>query len=124
MYYTAFSIQHLKKGTATKAVAAVCHAFAGCGCEDGCTCQRGKSCDSCHFSTRKGVFAWSVCELEKGVVFAITTRDVMMQVDIYTEEQFDFHALRTLTEALRLFSENEHLTMTHMHRDRLTEEHD
>jgi hypothetical protein len=124
MFYVSFSIQHLKKGTATKAVAAVCHALAGCGCEDGCDCKRGKSCDSCHFSNRKGVFAWSICELKGGVVFAIITRDVMMQVDVYTVEQFDFHGLRVLTAALRMFSENEHIMMQHVHRDRLTEETD
>ncbi|KKL05492.1 hypothetical protein LCGC14_2605510 [marine sediment metagenome] len=124
MYYTAFSIQHLKKGTATKAIAAICHAFAGCGCGDECGCKKGKSCDDCHFSNRNGAFSWSVCELKTGVVFAIITRDVMMQVDVYTAEQFDFHGLRTLAEALRMFSENEHLTMTHVHRDRLTEETD
>ena len=123
IYYTAFSIQHLKKGTAPKAITAICHAFAGCGCGDKCDCKRGKSCDSCHFSNRKGAFAWSVCELKGGVMFAVITRDVMMQVDIYTAEQFDFHGLRVLTEALRMFSDNRHLTMTHMLRDRLTEEH-
>jgi len=63
-----------------------------------------------------------VCELKGGVVFAIITRDEMMQVDVYTAKQFDFHGLRVLAEALRMFSENAHLTMTHVHRDRLTEE--
>ena len=124
MYYTAFSIQHLKKGTAPKAIAAICHEFAGCKCEDKCDCTRGKSCDSCHFSNRKEVFAWSVCELKTGVVFAIITRKEMMQVDVYTAKQFDFHGLRVLAEALRMFSENGELTMTHVHRDRLTEETD
>ncbi|KKL45338.1 hypothetical protein LCGC14_2356680 [marine sediment metagenome] len=122
MYYVAFSIQNLKKGTAPKVITAICHAFAGCGCGDKCDCKRGKSCDDCHFSNRKGAFAWSVCELKTGVVFAVITRDVMMQVDVYTAEQFDFHGLRVLAEALRMFSDNRHLTMTHMLRDRLTEE--
>ena len=63
-----------------------------------------------------------MCELKTGVVFAVITRDVMMQVDVYTTEQFDFHGLRVLAEALRMFSENAHLTLTHVHRDRLTEE--
>ena len=113
----------MKKGSTTKAVAAVCHAFTGCGCEEGCACARGKSCEHCHFSNRKGTFAWSVCELAGGVVFTLIAREEIMQVDIYTEEQFDFHGLRKLAEALRMFSENEHLTMTHVHRDALTEEH-
>jgi len=123
MFYTFFSIQHLKKNTAPKVVAAICHTFAGCSCEDECDCKRGKSCDSCHFTGRKGDFAWTVCELPTGVVFAVITRDVMMQVDVYTAVEFDFTGLRVLAEALRMFSENEYLTMGHVHRDRLTEEH-
>lgn len=122
MYYTAFSIQHLKEGSAPKVVAAICHTFAGCECEDECDCKRGKSCDSCHFSSRKGSFAWTVCDLPTGVVFAVITRDVMMQVDVYTAKQFDFNGLRVLAESLRMFSENEQLTLTHVHRDRLTED--
>ena len=122
MYYTSFSIQHLKKGTAPKVITAICHAFAGCECEDGCACARGKSCDHCHFSNRKGVFSWSVCELETGVIFAIITRKEIMQVDVYTAKQFDFHGIRVLAEALRMFSDNGQLTMVHVHRDRLTEE--
>ena len=122
MYYTAFSIQRLKKGTTPKVIAAICHTFAGCECEDKCDCKRGKSCDTCHFSNHNGYHDRSVCDLKTGVVFAVITRDVMMQVDVYTAEQFDFHGLRVLAESLRMFSENEHLTIVHVHRDRLTEE--
>ena len=60
--------------------------------------------------------------MKGGVVFAIITRSEMMQLDVYTVEEFEFKALRLLADKLRGFSENNHLTMTHMLRDRLTEE--
>ena len=136
MHYTAWSIQHLKKGTSRKAVAAVVHAFSGCGrceeegcacCEGGlcqpeCQCHKGKSCGTCNFKTGGKTFKWILAEMKGGVVFAIITRSEMMQLDVYTQEQFDFKGLRLLAAKLREFSENEHLTMTHVHRDRLTEE--
>ena len=136
MHYIAFSIQHLKKGTATKAIAAICHAFAGCGqcgedgceccdggaCSTDCKCHTGKSCGTCNFKTGGKTFKWILAEMQAGVVFAIITRKEMMQIDVYTAEQFDFHGLRVMAEALRTFSEDGQLTMTHVHRDRLTEE--
>ncbi len=60
--------------------------------------------------------------MKGGVVFAIITRSEMMQLDVYTVEQFGFKELRLLNDKLREFSENSHLTMTHMLRDRFTEE--
>ena len=136
MHYTAFSIQHLKKGTSRKAVAAIVHAFSGCGrceekgcpcCEGGlcqpeCQCHKGKSCGTCNFKTGGKTFRWILAEMKGGVVFAIITRNEMMQLDVYTVEEFEFKALRLLNDKLREFSETEHLTMTHMQRDRLTEE--
>lgn len=136
MYYTAWSIQHLKKGTSRKAVAAIVHAFAGCGnCDDPdcecchggicrfeCQCHKGKSCGTCNFKTGGKTFRWILAEMKGGVVFAIITRSEMMQLDMYTVEQLGFKELRLLADKLREFSENNHLTMTHMQRDRLTEE--
>ena len=138
MYYTAFSIQHLKKGTALRVVAAIVHEFGGCGqcteenceccaggdkCREECKCHQGKSCGTCNFKVGGKTFKWVLAEMRRGVVFAIITRKEMMQIDVYTEVQFDFHGLRTLSEALRMFSDNGELTMTHVHRDALTEEH-
>ncbi len=136
MHYTAFSIQHLKKGTSRKAVAAVVHAFSGCGrcedkgcaccegglCQPDCQCHKGKSCSTCNFKTGGKTFKWILAEMKGGIVFAVITRSEMMQLDVYTVEQFGFKELRMLNDKLREFSENGHLTMTHMQRDRLTEE--
>ena len=123
MFYTAFSLHHITPEAKPKAIAAICHVFAGCACEEGCKCAKGQSCDTCRYTHRSQYHDLTVVDLPGGVIVAITTRKgTMMQVDVWTDKQFDFHGLRVLAEALRMFSENAHLTMTHVHRDRLTEE--
>jgi len=122
MNYTAFSIQHLKPGTSRRAVAAVVHAFSGCGrcedkgckccaggaCKDDCQCHSGKTCGTCRFQQGGKSFRWILAE--------------MMQIDAYSQEQFTFEGLRCLADQLRGFSETNHITMTHVNRDWLTEE--
>lgn len=129
MHYTAFMIDNLAPKVTPKAVATVCHALAGCGsCGDGdctccegtacgmdCGCHRGKSCSTCAFSGKSGTFHWAVAEMKAGVVFVVITGDTM-QVDMYTDEEFEFYGLRELVDRLREFSEDGEIRMSHMHR--------
>lgn len=133
MHYTSFTIQHLIKGAAPKVIAALCHPYGGCGncgdadctccaggaCAADCPCNSGKSCGTCKYTHRSEHFDYSVVTMKGGLVVAITTRDEVMQLDMYTEQQFDFYGLRTLVESLKAFSVSGHLTMTHVHRDLL-----
>jgi len=129
MHYTAFMIDNLAPKVTPKAVAAVCHALAGCGscgeegcaccaggaCGEACGCHKGKSCSTCTFSGKSGNFHWAVAEMKAGVVFVVITGDIM-QVDMYTDAEFEFYGLRELVGRLREFSEDGEIRMSHMNR--------
>jgi hypothetical protein len=126
MYYTSFTIEMPTEDATPTALATLAHIFAGCQCSEDCKCNTiDGQCKKCRFTTLDQGFVCTTAAhtKQKYYVHSVYTRPgEILQLDVYSEEQFTYEGLRKLVDVLRSYSKTGHIMMSHVHRDFLTGE--